>query len=203
MKTNLTLFAVRSAVSSAMRKMMLALVAAVMFLGSVAPSVRAQAPWSSRHSASAADRQLSEAVYRELMDLPFFTVFDNLQYRVNGTEVTLYGQTANTRLVSDARKFVEQIPNVTRVNDQIELLPQSRFDDRIRHDEFRAIYSHPVLQKYGEGTYPSIHIIVKNGHVTLVGEVNNQLDKQVAGTRAAQVRYVFSVENQLNVRTTQ
>lgn len=152
-----------------------------------------------RHSGTATEDQLSQEVYRQLMDLPFFTVFDNLQYRINGTEVTLYGQTANVTLMIDARKLIASIPGITKVDTEIELLPQSQFDQRIRRAEFRAIYGTPSLQKYGEGDYPSIHIIVKNGHVTLVGTVDNKLDKQIAGTQALQVRDVFSVENDLIV----
>lgn len=176
-----------------------ALVAAVVLLGSSAAFAGPQAASSTRNPATPAETKLSEQVYRQLMDLPFFTVFDNLQYRVDGTEVTLSGQTANSRLQSDARKYVAKIPSVTKVKDNVELLPVSRFDDHIRYAEFQAIYSEPTLQKYAEGAYPSIHIIVKNSHVTLVGTVDFDADKQIAGTRAMQVRHVLSVDNQLKV----
>jgi hyperosmotically inducible periplasmic protein len=180
-------------------KLIRTVIAAVILIGAASALASAAKPVP-RPSETVDEAKLSQEVHRQLMDLPFFTVFDNLQYRVDGTEVTLFGQTANPTLTSDARKSIADIQSVTKVNNEIELLPESRFDDRIRHAEFRAIYSQPTLQKYGEGTYPSIHIIVKNGHVTLMGAVNNDADKKIAGTRALQVKNVLSVENNLVVR---
>jgi BON domain len=166
-----------------------------------APRARAERTSPQPYDENETQTQLSQEVYRQLMDLPFFTVFDNLQYRVEGSEVTLLGQTANVTLRIDAENMVKSIPGVTQVHNDIELLPVSRMDQRIRFEEYRAIYSEPTLQKYGEGSYPSIHIIVKYGHVTLVGTVNNAADKQIAGTRALEVPDVFSVQNDLQVKS--
>ena len=178
-------------------KRAVATIAAIMMLGS---GLAFGAKRATRPVPTLTDAELSAKVGNELIDMPFFTVFDNLQYRVNGGEVTLYGQTANPTLRADAASFVRSIPSVTKVNNEIELLPESPFDSRIRRAEFRAIYSAPLLQKYGVGTNPSIHIIVKSGHVTLMGEVNNQADKHMAGTRALQVGTALSVDNQLKVK---
>ena len=88
---------------------------------------------------------------------------------------------------------------VTSVQNHIEVLPLSPFDNQIRWAEARSIYSFPTLNRYGAGTQPSIHILVKNGNVTLVGVVNSKSDKDVAGIRANQVPGVFSVQNELQV----
>ena len=166
-------------------------------LTAITLTVAALPSWAAVGTTQSGD--LNSQVYRQLMNQPFFTVFDNLQFQINGSEVTLLGQTANPTLKHDAVDAVRQIPGVTQVNDNIELLPESPFDNGIRRAEYRKIYSAPSLQKYAEGTYPSIHIIVDNGHVTLVGTVNNQQDKQIAETRALQVPTVFSVKNELQV----
>jgi hyperosmotically inducible protein len=102
-------------------------------------------------------------------------------------------------LKDDAERVVRKIPGVTRVINQIEVLPLSPNDDRIRMAEFRAIYGDPALQRYALGAVPPIHIIVKNGHVDLVGVVATQMDKQIAGIRANSVPGVFSVSNGLTV----
>jgi hyperosmotically inducible periplasmic protein len=94
---------------------------------------------------------------------------------------------------------VQRIPGVAKVKNEIEVLPLSRFDDQIRRAELRAIFSQPMLQKYGWGAVPTIHIIVKNGDVTLEGVVNNEPDKNVAYMQAAGVPGVFSVTNHLRV----
>jgi hyperosmotically inducible periplasmic protein len=88
---------------------------------------------------------------------------------------------------------------VTRVVNNIEVLPLSTFDDQIRRAEYRAIYSQPQLSRYSLGAVPQIHIIVKNGHVTLEGVVDNESDRNVAAIMASEVPGVFSVTNHLQV----
>lgn len=142
---------------------------------------------------------LTKEVRHELVMLPYLSVFDNLQYKVDGTKVTLLGQVVRPTLKDDAGRVVKGIEGVTEVDNQIQVLPLSPFDDGIRHQEFRAIYGYPALSRYAEGAIPQIHIIVNNGHVTLEGIVDTQADKDVAGLRANSVPNVFSVTNNLQV----
>lgn len=142
---------------------------------------------------------LENQVRHELNMLPYFSIFDNLAFHVDGNTVTLIGQVTRPVLKSDALNVVRSIPGVERVNDQVEVLPLSMFDNQTRRAEARAIYGYGPLQRYSMGTHPSIHIIVKNGHVTLTGVVDNQMDKTLAFMRANQVSGVFSVDNQLEI----
>jgi hyperosmotically inducible protein len=142
---------------------------------------------------------LTSRVRHELVMLPYFTIFDNMSYRVDGSTVTLMGKVTRTSLRQDAERVVKNIEGVDRVQNEIEVLPVSMFDNQIRWQEARAIYGYPTLNRYGMGTQPSIRIIVENGHVTLEGVVNNQADKNVAGMRANGVHGVFSVTNDLVV----
>ena len=144
-----------------------------------------------------AQARLQKEVRHILVTQPFYTVFDNLAYSVNGDRVTLQGQVVSPALKIDAEKGVKSIEGVSGVDDQIEVLPPSPGDDRIRRAEFRAIYSAPGMQKYSFQAVPPIHIIVKNGNVTLVGVVLNNTDKILAETRAKSVAGVFSVMDQL------
>ena len=144
---------------------------------------------------------LTQEVRHQLLLVPWYSVFDNLEFKVNGTEVTLLGQTVNPTLKHDAESAVKNIEGVTKVVDNIELLPVSPMDDAIRRAEYRAVYEEPQLQRYALGVLPSIHIIVKGGHVTLVGWVASQSDKDTAGIRAKGVPNVFSVTNDLRVES--
>jgi len=142
---------------------------------------------------------LTKKVHHELAMLPFYSVFDNLQYKVDGSTVILVGQVARPALKDDAGSAVRHIEGVTTVNNHIEVLPLSPNDDRIRRAEFRAIYSFPTLQMYELRAVPSIHIIVKNGNVTLEGGVATQAEKDTANVVANSVPGVFSVTNNLQV----
>ena len=144
---------------------------------------------------------LAQEVRHQLLNVPWYSVFDNLAFQVNGSEVTLLGQTSNPTLKIDAVNAVKHIEGVTKVDDKIELLPVSPMDDGIRRAEYRAIYGDPTLDRYAMGAVPAIHIIVKGGHVQLIGWVASEMDKQVAGTRAKSVPNVFSVENDLQVES--
>ncbi len=146
-----------------------------------------------------ARERLEREVGHQLRMLPYYSVFDNLEFRVEGYRVQLYGQTIRPTLKSDAEAAVKRIEGVESVVNKIQVLPVSFFDDRIRRAEFRAIYSHPALNRYALQPVPPIHIIVNNGHVTLVGVVANQMDKNIANLQANGVRDVFSVANKLRV----
>lgn len=142
---------------------------------------------------------LSKNVRHALVMLPWCGVFDNLEYTVNGSEVVLSGQVVQPVLKHDAEKTVAHVEGVTRVVNNVTVLPLSGFDDQIRRAEYRAIFSQPGLARYSMGAVPSIHIIVSNGHVTLTGAVGTQMDYNIARIRALAVPGVFSVTNNLHV----
>jgi len=143
--------------------------------------------------------KLMKEVRHELVMLPYYSVFDNLAYKVEGDKVILMGQVARPTLKSDAGNVVKSIEGVRSVENQIEVLPTSPMDDQLRRALYRAIYGESGLFRYGVASVPSIHIIVKNGHVTLEGVVDNEADKNMAGLRANGVPNVFSVQNNLVV----
>ena len=152
--------------------------------------------------AFAADKsteRIMKEVRHELVMLPYYNVFDNLSYRVDGSKVYLFGQVTRPTLKSDAENVVKKIEGVEKVENEIEVLPLSPNDDRLRRALYRAIYSRPQLQRYQLGAVPPIHIIVKNGNVTLEGVVANEGDKNVAGIAANGVSGVFKVTNNLAV----
>ena len=138
-------------------------------------------------------------VRHELLMLPWFGVFDNIAFKVDGSTVALYGQVVRPSLKSDAENAVKHIEGVEKVDNQIEVLPTSPMDDRLRLELYRAIYGYPALEKYALGVQKPIRIIVKNGHVTLEGVVDNDSDKNLAGLRANGVPGIFSVTNNLQV----
>ena len=142
---------------------------------------------------------LNQQVHHKLAMLPWYGVFDNLEYQINGSDVTLEGQVVTDVTKSDAEAAVKSIEGVTRVVNNIQVLPVSPFDDQIRRAEYRAIYSQPQLSRYAMGVVPQIHIIVNRGHVTLEGAVANEADRDVAGLSANRVPGVFSVTNNLRV----
>lgn len=146
-----------------------------------------------------ANQNLVREVRHQLLLLPYYSVFDNLAYRVDGDHVTLEGQVVRPTLKSDAEAAVKSIEAVSGVTNNIEVLPTSLMDDQSRRALYRAIYGDPTLNKYSWSTVASIHIIVKNGHVTLEGVVDNESDKNVAEIRAKGVPNVFSVTNDLRV----
>jgi len=143
--------------------------------------------------------RITREVRHELLMLPYFGVFDSIAFKVDGYNVTLLGQVVRPTLKSDAENSVKHIEGVEKVDNQIEVLPTSPMDDRLRIRLFRAIYGFPALQKYELGVQKPIRIIVKNGHVTLEGVVDNEADKNMAGVRANGVPGIFSVTNNLQV----
>lgn len=135
----------------------------------------------------------------ELAMLPYYSLFDYLQFRVEGNTVILSGQVVRPVLKSDAEHAVSRVKGVEQVVNQIEVLPLSSMDDQIRRAEARAIFGYSALSRYGQQSVPSIHIIVKNGNVTLKGVVDNQADSNLANIRARGVAFVFGVQNELQV----
>ena len=145
--------------------------------------------------------RLSREVRHELVMLPYYGVFDNLAYKVDGRTVTLLGQVTRPTLKSDAENVVKDIEGVERVENHIEVLPLSSMDDGVRIATYRSIYGYTGLDRYGLQAVPSIHIIVANGKVTLEGVVATEADKNMAGVRANGVSGVFSVTNNLRVES--
>ena len=156
------------------------------------------APQNRQISKKGEDRIIRE-VHHELVMLPYYSVFDDLSFKVEGGNVTLLGSTVRPTLKTDAERVVKRIEGVEHVDNQIEVLPLSPNDDRLRRAVYRAIYSQPGLDAYSMRAVPTIHIIVKNGHVTLTGAVANEGDKNRAGVAANGVAGVFSVKNELLV----
>ena len=142
---------------------------------------------------------ISKEVRHELVMLPYYGVFDDLAYRVDGNKVTLFGEVTRPTLKKDAERVVQKIEGVQSVTNNIEVLPLSPNDDQIRRAVYRAIYSQPGLDLYSLRAVPTIHIIVKNGNVILRGAVGNHGDKDRANIAANGVPGVFSVKNELAV----
>jgi hyperosmotically inducible protein len=165
------------------------------WLGSV--SSAAAAP--QKQTEPKAQQNLIKEVRHQLVLLPYYSVFDNLVFRVQGSKVILMGQVVRPTLKSDAEAAVKSIEGVTGVENNIEVLPTSPMDDQVRRAAYRAIYGEPALSRYALSAVPSIHIIVKNGNVTLEGVADNETDKNMAGLRANGVPNVFSVKNNLVV----
>jgi hyperosmotically inducible periplasmic protein len=146
---------------------------------------------------TASQDHIVKEVRHELVMLPYYGVFDNLAFRVEGSTVTLLGQVTRPTLKSDAEGVVKKIEGVERVNNEIQVLPPSTMDDQIRLAEYRAIYGEASLTRYGMQAVPPIHIIVDSGRVALEGVVDNETDKNIAGLRANGVSGVFKVTNNL------
>ena len=146
-----------------------------------------------------AEDRIQKEVRHQLLLLPYLSVFDNLAYKVNGYDITLLGQVTRPVVKSDAERAVKSIEGVEKVDNQIEVLPPSPSDDRLRRQLFRAIYGFPSLQRYALPVIKPIRIIVSSGHVTLEGVVDSEADKNTAGIRANTVPGIFEVKNNLQV----
>lgn len=146
-----------------------------------------------------APAHIAKEVRHEILMLPYFDVFDNIDFRVEGQTVTLMGHVTRPALSSDAESVVKGIEGVESVNNRIEVLPLSPNDDRLRLALYRAIYGFSALQRYAMPVIKPIRIIVKNGDLTLEGIVNSEADKNMVKLRANGVHGVFSVTNNLRV----
>jgi hyperosmotically inducible protein len=154
----------------------------------------------SSNATPSSEVQINKVVYHRLATLPWYGVFDNLQYQVRGSTVTLSGQVLFPLTRSSVENTVKNIPGVTHVVNHVTELSTSPFDNQIRWAEYRSLFfgSSPLFY-YSLGVNPGIHIIVDNSRVTLVGVVNNQADRNLAAIRAKLVPNVFSVTNHLRV----
>jgi len=146
-----------------------------------------------------AEQRIQKQVRHEILMLPYFNVFDNITYKVEGYNVTLMGAVTQPALKKQVGNVVKKIEGVQKVDNQIEVLPTSGMDDQLRLRLFHAIYDYEPLQRYAMTVVRPIRIIVKNGHVTLEGVVDSEGDKNLVNIRANGVSGVFSVKNNLRV----
>jgi hyperosmotically inducible protein len=189
-----------------MNKLAIALLTAALALPAAFAKDPATAPKTSPtkhidpYFASPEESKLAAEVRHQLVLLPYYGVFDDLGFTINGTEITLVGEVTRPVLKSDAGNVVARIPGVTKVTNNLEVLPVSPNDDRIRLAAYHAIYGDQALAtRYGFRAVPTIHIIVKNGNLRLEGLVANTMDWNIVGIRANGVPGVFSVRNDLEI----
>jgi hyperosmotically inducible protein len=143
---------------------------------------------------------LARSVHHQIQVLPFYSVFDNIESRVDGNRVTLTGQVLRPTLKASAEAAVKDLEGVGSVSNQIEVLPTSESDDGLRGDIYRVLFENDALKRYAVETVPAIHIIVKNGNVVLEGWVESDSDKKLAGTLAGNLSNSKSLQNHLVVR---
>jgi hyperosmotically inducible protein len=157
---------------------------------------------SSRAASEARDlAYLTREIRKELVTLPYFSVFDWLEGNVeaDGT-VYLRGQVTRPTLKKDAQRRVEKVEGVDRVINQIEVLPLSSNDDRLRRAVYRELFNfNSPLFRYGQQAVPPIHIIIRNGRLTLKGVVASKGDSDIANIKARGVPGLFEVKNELRV----
>ena len=184
-----------------MKREIRALLITILIATPLAAGCYAGNPWQEKGKRNKAkyEEKLKKEVRHQLVMLPWYSVFDDLKFEVRGDKVTLYGSVARPSLKSDAEAAVKSIEGVASVENKIEVLPLSGMDDQLRRALYRAIYGEAGMWRYAMSALPAIHIIVKNGNVTLEGVVDNEMDKNLANLRANQVPNVFSVKNNLVV----
>lgn len=190
-----------------MKRINLAAIAASLLIGITSFALATQTANAATPNVAAAnvpgsgsgESRLAKQVRHKLLMLPYYGVFDNLAYSIDGSKVTLLGQVVRPSTRSDAARSVAGIPGVSQVINKIQVLPLSSFDDSIRTRTYRALARTGGLNRYLMGTNPSLHIVVNRGQVTLTGVVSSKLDKQLAYMTARQVSGAFSVTNDLQV----
>jgi hyperosmotically inducible protein len=140
-----------------------------------------------------------KAIIEALLHLPHYGVFDNLAFQLDGPNVTLFGQVMLPITKQEAGRQVAALKGVGKVINSIEVLPLSPSDDAIRMTVYRRLFNSANLYRYALGPIPSIHIIVKGGHVTLEGMVSTAQDKDFAGMVVKGIPGIFSVINNLKI----
>ena len=168
---------------------------ALLFVAGLASATTPSTP-----PAPQSDDALGNRVRHEIVMYPYYGIFDNVTYRVSNGSVELTGAVTEPWKKDAIGKSVQRIAGVTSLTNSLEVLPLSQMDNRLRWQLARAIYSDPSLSRYAVQSIPPIHIIVDNGHVTLEGVVNNNLEKDVAGMRAGAAGLSFGpITNHLRV----
>ena len=152
---------------------------------------------STARAADQTNYDLFKRIQEQVLRYSFFTVFDNVDAEVGDDgHIVLTGHVTGEHKAGDIEKRVAALDGVTAVTNKISVLPASRFDDQLRYRVARAIYGNSMFQHYIVRPNPSIHIVVERGHVTLIGVVNNEIDRHLAGVLATQFN-AFSVTNEL------
>jgi osmotically-inducible protein OsmY len=165
--------------------------------------------------------RMATDIRKQIVTLPDYGVFDDLRFQIKDFVVTLKGTASRPILKSSVENVVKKVEGVEKVINEIEVLPLSPNDDRIRARTYAAIYFHPMLSRYNPnrgspiwvspariaagitndpppGFHP-VHIVVKNGNVKLVGVMDSAADQQIAGMQANTVPGAFAVENEIQV----
>jgi hyperosmotically inducible protein len=169
------------------------LMAAALIAGAAAASTKASA------NLPQSDSDIARNVRHEVVMYPHYGIWDDISFRVAGGNVSLTGEVNQPFKKQDIERLVQKVPGVASVTNDIKVLPLSSMDDRLRVQVANAIYRDPTLSGYAMRAVPAIHIIVENGHVTLTGMVNSDLEKQIAGMRAASSLSFGPITNNLVV----
>jgi hyperosmotically inducible protein len=169
------------------------LMAAALLAGVAAASTKGSA------NLPQSDSDIARNVRHEVLMYPHYSLWDDVAFRVVDGNVSLTGEVNQPFKRQDIGRLVQKVPGVASVTNEIKVLPLSSMDDRLRLQVASAIYRDPSLSRYAMAAVPAIHIIVENGHVTLTGMVNNDMEKQIAGMRAASGLSFGPVTNNLVV----
>jgi hyperosmotically inducible periplasmic protein len=146
------------------------------------------------------DADIARHVRHEVLMYPYYSIWDDVNFRVNNGQVELLGAVSQPFKKSDLDRLVRKVPGVASLTDELKVLPLSRNDDLLRRQVARAIYAYPAFTRYAMEAVPPIHIIVDNGHVTLTGVVATTSEKELAGVRASGAGLSFgAITNNLEV----
>ena len=170
-----------------------------------APPLHAQHPPAAKPVVAAAapkteESQLPREIRHQLHVLPYYSVFDYITFTLDGDKVTLTGYVLRPTLRANAEAAVKSLEGVSSVKDLIEVLPKSPTDDLSRRAVYRSIFEDSTLQRYAVSEVPEIHIILRNGEVTLAGSVTTEAEKNLASTRASSVSGITTVKNNISIR---
>jgi hyperosmotically inducible protein len=182
-------------------RMITRLLAASLLLA--APMVRAQRPAVGKAAPAAKqaeESQVSREIRHQLVVLPYYSVFDYIRFTLDGDKVTLSGYVLRPTLRASAEASVKSLEGVSSVRNLIEVLPKSPADDESRRAVYRAVFEDSALQRYAASEVPAVHIILRNGELTLEGAVTTEAEKNLATTRASSVAGITGVKNNLSVR---
>jgi hyperosmotically inducible protein len=157
--------------------------------------------FASVNAQSSSARSIEDQVYKKILKLPRYEVFDHIAFKVDGGTVTLYGKVRNAINKSGAENSVERIPGVTNVVNNIEVLPLGSFDDSIRRNLYNQLSRTGALSRYLWTVNPSVRLIVDGGHISLEGYVANRGDYNMMNMVARGVPGAFSVANNLVINS--
>jgi hyperosmotically inducible protein len=164
--------------------------------------LRAQRPPEEKLAAAAPrteEGQLHHEIRHQLLVLPYYSVFDYITFTLDGGKVTLTGYVLRPTLRANAEAAVKSLEGVFSVKNLIEVLPKSATDDDSRRAVYRSIFEDSTLQRYAASEVPVIHIILRNGEVTLEGAVSTEAEKNLASTRASSVSGISAVKNNISI----